>query len=31
MTFRLNRRHLLKGASSLLGVATLGGFASRNA
>ncbi|OYD75236.1 UNVERIFIED_ORG: CubicO group peptidase (beta-lactamase class C family) [Burkholderia sp. CF145] len=31
MTVRLNRRHLLTGASSLLAVATLGGFASRNA
>ena len=31
MTVRLNRRHLLKGASSLLAVATLGEFASRNA
>lgn len=31
MTARLNRRHLLKGASSLLAVATLGGFASRHA
>ncbi|MGN6315482.1 hypothetical protein [Trinickia sp.] len=30
MTARLNRRQLLKGASSLLAVATLGGFASRN-
>jgi CubicO group peptidase (beta-lactamase class C family) len=31
MTVRLNRRRLLTGASSLLAVATLGGFASRNA
>jgi len=31
MTAGLNRRHLLKSASSLLAVATLGGFASRNA
>ncbi|NMK46310.1 serine hydrolase domain-containing protein [Achromobacter sp. Bel] len=30
MTARLNRRDLLKGASSLLSVAALGGFASRN-
>ncbi|AXE98456.1 serine hydrolase domain-containing protein [Paraburkholderia hospita] len=31
MTVRLNRRRLLTGASSVLAVATLGGFASRNA
>ncbi|MFP3552196.1 serine hydrolase domain-containing protein [Paraburkholderia sp. SIMBA_049] len=31
MTVRLNRRHLLKGASSLVAVAALGGFARRSA
>ncbi|QCP54156.1 beta-lactamase family protein [Trinickia violacea] len=31
MTVQLNRRRLLKGTSSLLAVATLGAFASRNA
>ncbi|EDZ99757.1 beta-lactamase [Burkholderia sp. H160] len=31
MTVRLNRRHILKGASSLLAAATLGGLVDRNA